>query len=81
MRNSSRQCGVIIFSLLLFFACVPTAFAANQTEEDYSPLDGIAYSDCSVDCDELHYSDDCHFYRAKHPCESSDQEMIVSTEQ
>lgn len=77
MNNSIRN--YVMAAMVLFMTTVgaSSAFAAEQTEENYSHLDGLAYNDCSVVCDELHYSDSCHAYRAENPCPVVDKDMTI----
>ena len=74
MKNLSSKTLMIASALLISIATAPMAFGA---EEDYSPLDGLSFSDCSVVCDEVHYSDVCHAYRAENPCPDTDQMTVA----
>jgi hypothetical protein len=77
MRSATRNYGTIALVLLITIMSTPLAFAASQTEEDYSHLDGLSFSDCSVVCDELHYSDACHAYRVENPCPDTDTMSVA----
>ncbi len=72
---------MIALILLMAVVSTPLAFATEQTEENFSHLDGLAYNDCSVVCDELHYSDACHAYRAENPCPELDTDMVSAAGQ
>ena len=81
MRNSVRN--AFMTALIVFMATVGTSFvnAEEQSGESSSPLDGLTFNDCSVVCDELHYSDACHAYRVENPCPTVDTNMISAADQ
>ena len=56
MKNSVRNS---IMTALIVVMTVSTGlvWAEEQNRENSFPLDGLAFNDCSVVCDELHYSD------------------------
>jgi len=77
MRKAIRNYGMTALVLVMATAATSLVFAADQKGEDFSHLDGLAFSDCSVVYDELHYSDACHAYRAENPCPAIDPDITI----
>ncbi len=77
MKKTIRNYGMTALVLLMATVAAPSVFAADQNEDNFSHLDGLAYNDCSVVCDELHYSDSCHAYRSENPCPAIDDDMTI----
>ena len=75
VRNSIMAALVVVMTISTSLVC-----AEEQNRENSSPLDGLAFNDCSVVCDELHYSDACHAYRAENPCPTIDTDMISAAD-